>query len=119
MADLTGTSVADNFEQINGIVNGLGGRTQIVSVNKGTGDHTEAELVALTKALGIGTEVTVGGVTSADAFTVAGIAGTVGTDPVYLALQGTGTVGTTAADYVADITLAVVADFDQTTEGAA
>lgn len=113
MADLTGTTVAANFEQINGKVNGLGPRTQIVSVNKGTGDHTEAELVALIKALGAGT------VNDPDTFTVAGIAGTVGTDPVYLALQGTGTVGVGAGDYVADITLAVVADFDQTFAGAA
>jgi predicted TIM-barrel enzyme len=113
MADLTGDSVAANFEQINKGVNGLGGRTQIVSVNKGTGDHTEAELVALTKALSVGTTA------DPDTFTVAGIAGTVGTDPVYLALQGTGTVGVGAGDYVADITLAVVADFDQSTEGQA
>jgi hypothetical protein len=50
---------------------------------------------------------------SADAVTIAGVAGTVGTDPVYLAVQGTGTIATTSGDYVADITVAVVADFDQ------
>ena len=115
MADLTGTTVAANFEQINGGVNGLGPRTQIVSVNKGTGDASEANLVAVIKALTSGTSAG----DSTDAFTVAGIAGTIGTDPVYLALQGTGTVDTDAGDYLADITLAVVADFDQTTEGAA
>lgn len=87
--------------------NGLGGRTLIVSVNKGTGSHTQAELNALIAALTIGKDI---GDTN-DAFTVAGVAGTVGTDPVYLALQGTGTVGTTSGDYVADITLAVVAEF--------
>lgn len=89
--------------------NGLGPRTLIVSVNKGTGSHTQAELDALVQALTIGKDI---GDTN-DAFTVAGVAGTVGTDPVYLALQGTGTVGTGAGDYVADITLAVVAEFNQ------
>jgi len=113
MADLTATSIANNFEQINDGVNGLGPRTQIVSVNKGTGDHTEAELVQLIKTLSVGTTA------DPDTFTVAGIAGTIGTDPVYLALQGTGTVGTTSGDYVTDITLAVVADFDQHTVGEA
>lgn len=108
MATLTGL-VAANFEQINAGVNGLGPRTRIVSVNKGTGDHTEAGLVAVIKALTSGTSA--GG--STDAFTVAGIAGTIGTDPVYLAVQGTGTIDTDSGDYGADITLAVVADFDQ------
>lgn len=107
MADLTGGTVGTNYEQINEGVNGLGPRTRIFSVNKGTGDHTEAELVALVKAMTMGVDGT------ADAVTVAGIAGTVGTDPVYIAVQGTGTVGTTAGDYVADITVAEVADFDQ------
>jgi hypothetical protein len=115
MADLTGTTVAANYEQINNGVNGLGPRTRIFSVNKGTGDHTEAELVALTKAMTTGTTLA----NSADAVTIAGIAGTVGTDPVYVAVQGTGTVATTAGDYVADITVALVADFDQSTEGQA
>jgi len=119
MADLTGDAVANNFEQINAGVNGLGPRTQIVSVSKASGDATEAELVAVIKALGIGTEVTVGGETTRDTFTVAGIAGTIGTDPVYLALQGTGVVGTTEDDYATGVTLAVVADFDQTFVGAA
>lgn len=113
MADLTGTTIAANYEQINAGVNGLGGRTQIVSVNKGTGDHSEAELVSLIQTLATGTTA------DPDTFTVAGIAGTIGTDPVYLALQGTGTVGTTSGDYVTDITLAVVADFDQHIEGEA
>ena len=117
MADLTATlangGIGDNFEQINTGVNGLGPRTRIVSVNKGTGDATEADLVAVIKALTSGTSA--GG--STDAFTIAGIAGTIGTDPVHLAVQGTGTIDTDAGDYLADVTLAVVADFDQTTAG--
>jgi hypothetical protein len=87
--------------------NGLGPRTRIVSVNKGTGDHTQAELDALVAAMTSGTTLA----NTADAVTIAGVAGTVGTDPLYLAVQGTGTIATTAGDYVADITVAVVADF--------
>ena len=94
--------------------NGLGAKTLIVSVNKGTGNHTQAELDELIQKLGnaTGTGGTVG---VGDAFTVAGVAGTIGTDPVYLALQGTGTVSTGAGDYVADITVAVVATFESAT----
>jgi hypothetical protein len=109
MASLVGTTVANNFEQINKGFNGLGPQTRIFSVNKGTGDHSEAELVSLVKAMTAGVDGT------ADAVTIAGIAGTVGTDPVYLAVQGSGTVGTSGGDYVADITVALVAAFDQTT----
>jgi len=107
MADLI-SSIGQNYEQINSGVGGLGPRTRIYSVNKGTGDHTEAELVSLVKAMTMG--VTKG---TSDAVTVAGIAGTVGTDPVYVAVQGTGAVDTSGGGYVADITLALVADFDQ------
>lgn len=89
--------------------NGLGPRTRIYSVNKGTGNHTQAELNTLVQLLTTG--VTKG---TSDAVTVAGIAGTVGTDPVYIAVQGTGAVDTSGGGYVADITLALVADFDQT-----
>jgi hypothetical protein len=105
------TTVGANFEQI---VNtqGLGGRTIIASVAKGTGDMTEAELVALTKALasagGDGTGTDVNG---PDAFTVVGIADFDGTDPVYIAVQGTGTLGTSSGDYVTDITVTPVATF--------
>jgi len=98
MPALSGTVIA-NYEQLS-TVNGLGPRTRIVSVNKGTGNATEAELVAVIKALTVGTDV---GSTN-DAFTVAGIAGTIGTDPVYLAVQGTGTIGTSSGDYGTDIT---------------
>ena len=87
--------------------NGLGPRTRIFSVNKGTGDHTQAELDALVDAMTTGTTLA----NSADAVTIAGVAGTVGTDPVHIAVQGTGTVATTSGDYVADITVALVADF--------
>jgi hypothetical protein len=89
--------------------NGLGPRTRIYSVNKGTGNHTQAELDALVQALTIG--ITSG---TSDAVTVAGVAGTVGTDPLHIAVQGSGAVSTTGSHYVADITLALVADFDQT-----
>lgn len=87
---------------------GFGPRTRIYSVNKGTGSHTQSELNTLVQLLTMG--VTKG---TSDAVTVAGIAGTVGTDPVYIAVQGTGAVDTSGGGYVADITLALVADFDQ------
>jgi len=87
---------------------GLGPRTRIFSVNKGTGNHTQAELNELVQKLTMG--ITKG---TSDAVTVAGIAGTVGTDPLYIAVQGTGAVDTAGGGYVTDITLALVADFDQ------
>jgi len=104
---MAGIGFGTNYDVKTG--NGLGPRTRIVSVNKGTGDHNQAELDALIDAMTTGTTLA----NSADAVTIAGVAGTVGTDPVYLAVQGTGTIATTAGDYVADITVAVVADFDQ------
>lgn len=92
--------------------NGLGGRTLIVSVEKGTGSATEANLSAVIRALGQAGGSGSGTDTDGpDAFTVAGVAGTVGTDPVYLALQGTGTIDQTAGAYLADITVTVVAEF--------
>lgn len=94
--------------------NGLGPRTLIVSVAKGTGSATEAELAAVIRALGqAGGSGNGSDRNGPDAFTVAGVAGTVGTDPVYLALQGTGTVGESSGDYGTDITVTVVATFDQ------
>ena len=104
---MAGIGFTLNYNVKNG--NGLGPRTLIVSVNKGTGDVTQADLNALVAALTIGKDV---GDTN-DAFTVAGVSSFDGSDPLYLALQGTGTVGTGAGDYVADITLAVVAEFNQ------
>ncbi len=107
---MAGIGFPSTYKTLKG--NALGGRTLIVEVTKGTGSHTQAELDALIAALG-----NAGGSGNGtdrngpDAFTVVGVAGTIGTDPVYLALQGTGTVSTGAGDYVADITLAVVAEF--------
>ena len=87
--------------------NGLGPKTRIYSVNKGTGSHTQSELNTLVQKLTAGITKD-----SSDAVTVAGIAGTVGTDPLYIAVQGTGAVDTAGDAYVADITLALVASFD-------
>lgn len=87
--------------------NGLGPKTRIYSVNKGTGSHTQSELNTLVQKLTAGITKDV-----SDAVTVAGIAGTVGTDPLYIAVQGTGAVDTAGDAYVADITLALVASFD-------
>ena len=101
-----------NFEQL---VNtqGLSGRFIVVSIAKGTGSATEAELVSTLKALGSsggsGTGLDTNG---PDAFTVVGFtAATLGTDPAYAVLQGTGTVSTGAGDYVADITVSEVVTF--------
>ena len=102
---MAGIGFGTNYDVQNG--NGLGGRTLIVSVNKGTGDVSQDNLDDLVAALTIGKDV---GSTN-DSFTVAGVAAFDGSDPLYLALQGTGTLGTSAGDYVADITLAVVAEF--------
>ena len=101
--------MATRTNPANAIVgNGLGPKTRIYSVNKGTGDHTQSEVNELTQKLSAG--ITKG---TSDAVTVAGIAGTIGTDPIYVAVQGTGAVSTAGGHYVTDITLALVADFDQ------
>lgn len=86
---------------------GLGPKTRIYSLNKGTGSHTQAELNTVIQKLTAG--ITSG---TSDAVTVAGIAGTVGTDPLYIAVQGTGAVDTAGGAYETDITLALVASFD-------
>lgn len=86
---------------------GLGPKTRIYSLNKGTGSHTQAELNTVIQKLTAG--ITSG---TSDAVTVAGIAGTVGTDPLYIAVQGTGAVDTAGDAYESDITLALVASFD-------
>jgi hypothetical protein len=96
-----------NFEQL---VNtqGLSGNLIVVSIAKGTGSATEAELVAVLKKICNGTDV---GSTN-DAFNVVGFnAATLGTDPAYALLNGTGTVGTSSGDYGSDITVSVVATF--------
>jgi hypothetical protein len=101
-----------NFEQL---VNtqGLSGRFIVVSIAKGTGSATEAELVSTLKALGSSGGSGNGSDTNGpDAFTVVGFtAATLGTDPAYAVLQGTGTLSTGAGDYVADITVTEVVTF--------
>lgn len=105
MADLY-ASIGQNYDVKRG--NGLGPRTRIFSLNKGTGNHTQDELNTVVQKLTAG--ITSG---TSDAVTVAGIAGTVGTDPLYIAVQGSGAVDTSGGAYETDITLALVADFDQ------
>lgn len=81
------------------IGSGLGPRTQICSINKGTGDHDQAELDIVMKTLAL-------------THTVAGTAGTIGTDAgFHIAVQGTADVEVASGDYATDITLTVVADF--------
>lgn len=112
MADLTGTSVAANYEQMNKGVNGLGPRTRILSLAKTS--ISEAEIVSVVKAL------TAGGTAGTDdAVVVAGYAAT-GANEVHVAVQGTGVL-TAGANYrgVTGVTMSVVADFDQSTEGQA
>ena len=101
-----------NFEQL---VNtqGLSGRFIVVSIAKGTGSATEAQLASTLKALGsAGGSGTGTDINGPDAFTVVGFnAATLGTDPAYAVLQGTGTLSTGAGDYVADITVSEVVTF--------
>ena len=95
-----------NFEQL---VNtqGLSGRFIVVSIAKGTGSATEAELVSTLKALGSSGGSGVGNDTNGpDAFTVVAVSDFDGTDPVYVVLQGTGTLITTE---VTGFTVATVA----------
>ena len=80
------------------IGSGLGPRTQICTLAKGTGDSTQADLDAVEKALG-------------PTHTIAGTAGTTRTDPLYVAVQGTADVQNSAGDYATDTSLTVVADF--------
>lgn len=81
------------------IGSGLGPRTQICSINKGTGDHDQAEMDAVCQALAL-------------THTVVGTAGTIGTDAgMHIAVQGTADVKVASGDYATDITLTVVADF--------
>ena len=103
---MAGIGFSINYDVKNG--SGLGARTRIYSVNKGTGDVSQAELDTLVQKLTLGL---VSG--TSDAVTVAGVAGFDGSDPLYIAVQGTGAVDTSGGAYVADITLALVADFDQ------
>lgn len=112
MADLTGTTVAANYEQANNGVNGLGPRTRIISLAKTS--ISEAEIVSVIKA------ITQGGTAGTDdPAVIAGLAKT-SANLVHLAVQGTGAL-TAGADYrgVTGVTMAVVADFDQSIEGQA
>ena len=105
-----GAALAYNTTNYEQLVNtqGLSGNLIVVSIAKGTGSATEAELVAVLKKICNGTDV---GSTN-DAFNVVGFnAATLGTDPAYALLNGTGTVGTSSGDYGSDITVSVVATF--------
>jgi hypothetical protein len=105
-----GAALAYNTTNYEQLVNtqGLSGNLIVVSIAKGTGSATEAELVAVLKKICNGTDV---GSTN-DAFNVVGFnAATLGTDPAYALLNGTGTVGTSSGDYGSDITVTVVATF--------
>jgi len=109
------TTVGANFAQAKA-GNGIGGRTRILSLSKT--NMTQTELNNVIRLLGAG-----GTAGTDDAVTVAGISvltesgvftsGT--TDAVQVAVQGTGTL-TAGADYrgVTGVTMAVIADFDQT-----
>lgn len=122
MADLTGTTVAANFEKFNAFT--ALGRTVIVLL-QGTA-ITDAQMQEVVAALadsngdGSGALAT----DSSDAFTVAAMTTFVGgvTDDVYLAIQGTGVTTGIKAELEATsgvTTATVVADFDQTFKGAA
>lgn len=95
----------DNYNAKAG--NGLGPRTQIISLSKT--NITQAELDSAVQAIGTG-----GVAGTDDAMSIAGIsafeAGV--TDVVHVALQGTGTV-TAGADYrgVTGVTMAIVCEF--------
>jgi len=81
------------------IGSGIGARTQIMSIAKGTGDHDQAELNTVCNALAM-------------THTVVGTDGTIGTDAgMHIAVQGSADVDESAAAYATDITLTVVADF--------
>lgn len=103
---MAGIGFSLNYDVLNG--NGLGPRTRIYQVDKGTGDVSQANLDSLVQALTVGL---VSG--TSDAVTVAGVASFDGSDPLYIAVQGTGAVSTSAGHYVADITLTLVCTFDQ------
>lgn len=112
MADLI-SAIGQNYQQLDNNSSGLGGRTIIASINKGTGSATEAEIVAVLKALGSAGGSGSGTDTNGpDAFTIAGFqAATLGTDPAYVALQGTGTLDESSGAYGTDITVAAVVTF--------
>lgn len=90
-----------NFEQI---VNtqGLSGRLLAISIEKDSGNMTEAELVTVLKAITLAGGSGNGSDTNGpDAFTVVAIADFDGTDPVQVLLQGTGTLGNVPSGFTA------------------
>jgi hypothetical protein len=103
-----GTTKVNGINVIEG--NGLGPRTRILSLSKTAITTTAiADLNAVVRALATG------GVSGTnDAVTIAGVDHT-SSGVAHVAVQGTGTL-TAAADYlgVTGVTMAVVADFDQT-----
>lgn len=120
MADLTSSTVGSTTFGVNFNVakagNGIAGRTRILSLAKT--NMTQTELNNVIRALQTG-----GTAGTDDAVVIAGISvltesgvftsGT--TDAVQVAVQGTGTL-TAGADYrgVTGVTMAVIADFNQT-----
>jgi len=121
MADLTATSIADNYQKFNAST--ALGRTVIIRIeHTNITDAEMQEIVATLESSG-GAAGALPADTS-DAFVVAGMTTFVGgtTDDVYLAIQGTGvTTGIKAEMEALDgvTTCTVVADFDQTFKGAA
>lgn len=117
MASLVGTTVAANFEQINKGFNGLGPRTRIIKIVDSGDAITESDMVGIIKNLTLPGGVDGALTNDSDAFTVAGIDGVPGTDQtIHVALQGDGTLDLTdAANSVANTTVTLEADFNQTT----
>ena len=122
MADLTGTTVAANFEKFNAFTSL--GRTVILRI-QGT-NITDAQMQTVVAALADSNGDGAGALESdsSDAFTVAAMTTFEGgvTDDLHMAIQGTGvTTGIKAElEALAGITtVTVVADFDQTFKGAA
>lgn len=112
MADLTGTTVAANYNQV-GNVNGLGPKTRIVNAAKT--NMTTAQVNNLVKAMQAG-----GTAGTDDAVTIAGLGTADGsafesgvTDNIQIAVQGTGTL-TLGANYRGlGFTTSLLAVFDQ------
>jgi hypothetical protein len=112
MADLTGGTIAANYNQV-GNVNGLGPRTRIVNAAKS--NMTTAEVNNLVKALMQG-----GTAGTDDAVSIAGLGTADGsafvtgeTDNIQIAVQGTGVL-TLGANYRGlGFTTSLLAVFDQ------
>jgi hypothetical protein len=103
MADLTGTTVAANFEKVVDS-QGLGARTQIINIAKT--NITNAEITSIVKQLAL-------------TYTIAGIAGFLAdesADNVKIALQGTINFEADGSNAygVTGAVSTLLADFDQT-----